>query len=496
MYLYANGVDEWIEVEENVALSKIRFLKSLKLHRNLLRIISNQVSSTGSLVSILEIFGSSSLEEAKSIARETRIRRIFNYRPSIHSISRTLFFGLVLRVYRSHNSNFGYSTKVAHQMIARKTLPEQNIRSQMANNIKPKSYSNSQIEDYWNKQVKASLGKYSYKKLRFSDKKNLTFENATVYANGLIHDRDSAVWIADPSVNKKISFTAGLQKCLVPKSMEGGYALINLSTNVTKQLGDETLFLSSRCSTNYWHAMIEDGCRLMNFINQNGETMDSLVINESTPRAAKEMYELIAPQLKIVYIQEDEGINCDRVTVPVGKTVIYDQPHAGINSIFIPDKSSLLEYRQLVKKKFPNFSQGPLRNIYIQRKSSYRNLFGEQKLIRKLIEQKFEIIDLTNYSVLEQHEIFSNSRKIIGLAGAAWANFIFASQETKFLSLIGQDAAPWDMHQKIAELFDLDYRQLILEHSLDDGLNYSDYLHRNVKITSEQIDEVLYWTNS
>jgi hypothetical protein len=62
--------------------------------------------------------------------------------------------------------------------------------------------------------------------------------------------------------------------------------------------------------------------------------------------------------------------------------------------------------------------------------------------------------------------------------------------------LIGQDAAPWDMHQKIAELFKLDYSQMILEHSLDDTLSYSDYLHRNVKITSEQIDEVLHWANS
>jgi capsular polysaccharide biosynthesis protein len=242
--------------------------------------------------------------------------------------------------------------------------------------------------------------------------------------------------------------------------------------------------------------LLEDGCRLVNFIKQNRQKIGTLVVSESTPQAVIEMYNLIAPGYKIHYISESGAIWGKNVTVPIGKTIIYDQPQMSIDSIFIPDKTNLLEYKKIIESKLPNPTLRPSRKIYIQRRSNFRNIIGERSLIEKLIEIGFEIIDLRALSLLEQYNIFSNSKKIIGLAGAAWANLIFANKETKILSLIGQDAAPWDMHQKIAELFGLEYTQLVLKHSLAKKLNYSDFLHRDVKIEFDQLTHILNWANS
>jgi hypothetical protein len=73
---------------------------------------------------------------------------------------------------------------------------------------------------------------------------------------------------------------------------------------------------------------------------------------------------------------------------------------------------------------------------------------------------------------------------------------MFSPKGTRVLSLIGIDAAPWDMHEVIAKDFGLNYQQLILNHVDGDEFFYSNFLHRDVRVTEDDIARVLSWISS
>ena len=132
----------------------------------------------------------------------------------------------------------------------------------------------------------------------------------------------------------------------------------------------------------------------------------------------------------------------------------------------------------------------------MRRKSGHRLLAGEEELIRRLLELKFAVVDLAELDFMDQAALFFRAEIVIGAAGAGWANLIFSPEGTRVLSLIGIDAAPWDMHEVIARDFGLNYQQLILDHVDGDEIFYANYLHRDVRITEDDIANILTWIYS
>jgi capsular polysaccharide biosynthesis protein len=224
--------------------------------------------------------------------------------------------------------------------------------------------------------------------------------------------------------------------------------------------------------------------------------IQSVILPTNATRVAREIVQAIYPKIEIIGISEHEYIVGEKILIPEGFLTLDDEPRLGTQNTFYYEKQDLSNLR----KKFISVSQPDSNNfgkrIYIKRHSGHRLIEGEERLIENLILNNFTIIDLVLYSFQDQVRIFQNAEILIGAAGAAWANLIFAQKSVRVLSLVGEDAAPWDMHRVIAQDFELEYSQKLLNHSKSKEFFYTNYLHRNVKISNRDIQEVLAWIDS
>ena len=63
----------------------------------------------------------------------------------------------------------------------------------------------------------------------------------------------------------------------------------------------------------------------------------------------------------------------------------------------------------------------------------------------------------------------------------------------RVLSLIGEDASPWDMHKVIATNLGLSYTQFPLQHLDSYELFYTNFLHRDVVLSNSDVEKILEW---
>jgi capsular polysaccharide biosynthesis protein len=111
--------------------------------------------------------------------------------------------------------------------------------------------------------------------------------------------------------------------------------------------------------------------------------------------------------------------------------------YLGSHGIFSPDSFNLIRKRvfsfikKLPEKKYPE-------KIYLKRQLSYRNLKNLKELEQTILNKGYVTIEIEKLSFLEQVSIFKNAKYIIGVSGAAFANLIFASLNTKITILISE----------------------------------------------------------
>jgi capsular polysaccharide biosynthesis protein len=173
--------------------------------------------------------------------------------------------------------------------------------------------------------------------------------------------------------------------------------------------------------------------------------------------------------------------------------ILDDEPRFGVHHTLTYSKGELLELRNEFLSSVRGVKPRVATKFYVRRKSGRRRILGEEELVRQLIANNFEIVDLSELEFEQQVSVFSHAEVVIGAAGAAWANLIFSSKGTRVLSLIGIDAAPWDMHEVIARDFGIKYQQLKLQHVRKEEFFYSNYLHRDVQINQNDIRKVFEW---
>ena len=280
------------------------------------------------------------------------------------------------------------------------------------------------------------------------------------------------------------------------KSMEkDSFVFIKNSFGEIQKLDERThIFLCSRCASNYWHFLIEDAARLVVFKENNlALTNPTIIIPGDATRRSAEIISRIYPQSEILRLENDGYYSGHNVFIPSSHLLLDDEPRFGVSHTFNYSKDHLHKLRSqiLIDGGFPKPKFG--NRFYVRRKSGHRLIAGEEELIRRLLEQNFAVVDLAELDFMDQAALFFRAEIVIGAAGAGWANLIFSPEGTRVLSLIGIDAAPWDMHEVIARDLGLDYQQLILDHVNGDEFFYSNYLHRDVRITEDDIANVFTW---
>jgi capsular polysaccharide biosynthesis protein len=471
--------------------SKIRHLQSLNLSILLLKIITLKSKRSIILSHFFRLFGSSNADEAKLLSgyqgslRDSRL---------LISLKNTLFVGLVIRV----NFRSGRSLSLVDKFILSILLRKVSIQSSLlvsrmtdilqAKNLKlnPRIHESVRYFQETHQPFKVHFGLTSH-----------TARNVKVNSRGIVFDRKGHSYFVDPSIKKEILTNAGLHDLLIRCPDRDSYAyFVKKKYKTVKSLSGSCLVLTSRCSSNYWHFLLEDAVRLNEFKRRNPlMTFNEIVVSDDMVEIGSQVVSLIYPGTELKTISNDQHMLFEEVRIPPSELVLDDSPSFDVSHTFRYNREAVKFFRDeiLQKKKSVNFHSGS--KIYIQRNSGHRVIQGEQELIIQLIDLGFSVIDSAEFEFVEQAQIFENATVLIGLAGAAWANLIFCKEGTRVLSMIGVDASPWDMHEVIASDLGLSYKQCVLHHSTNTHLFYTNFLHRDVVLFKEDISKIIEWVN-
>ena len=97
---------------------------------------------------------------------------------------------------------------------------------------------------------------------------------------------------------------------------------------------------------------------------------------------------------------------------------------------FLKKKDSFKILNTLKNKNIRN------EKIYISRQNcSCRNIINESDIIAKLKKLNFRIVDLNDFDIFQQIDLFSNSSVIISATGSALANLVFCNPGTKVFEI-------------------------------------------------------------
>ena len=142
-------------------------------------------------------------------------------------------------------------------------------------------------------------------------------------------------------------------------------------------------------------------------------------------------------------------------------------------------------------------NENPQDKIFVTRQNaSYRNLVNESDLIQQLKPLGFRVVDLNNFDIFEQIDIFSNSKYIISPTGSALANIVFCNAGSTIIEITPQYNFDYEdyfklRYKSIAELLNL--KHIYIE---ADSVSI-DKIEKNIesKISTKILNESNYYKN-
>ena len=134
-----------------------------------------------------------------------------------------------------------------------------------------------------------------------------------------------------------------------------------------------------------------------------------------------------------------------------------------------------------------------LRNekIYISRQNcSYRNIINESDIIEKLKKLNFRIVDLNDFDIFQQIELFSNASVIITATGSALANLVFCNPGTKIFEISPKYKYEYENNFKtrysyIADILNLKWKKINADPVNIKSIDKKSKLIINAKIIKE-----------
>lgn len=362
--------------------------------------------------------------------------------------------------------------------------------------LTPKS-SNRSFETLRNQSIRTLNSVFTLETLFTSSSE--TFQTkVTVFSDGLFRLVDGKLSTSDQSLSNSKLFVAGLSSRLIRLKRSSNLVLLRRTKNLdVLEIGGVVCNLTSRCASNYWHSLIEDVGRYVWYLERNGSSsFDKIIISKNMSPAAVQALRMLAPEKEIVQLGTDSMVETAQMISPMGMISLYDEPTLNINHTFQVQNDYILNLRNWLLK-LPSLTPNLSREcIYITRNSPVRRLQSEEELIFQLESEGVEIFDFSTLSFENQFEVIRSAKKIIGVAGAAWANIVMASTETAFLSIVGVDAANWDLHAKIAQFCGVPYQQLVVQQERSKALFYSDYMHSDLILSKNDLKDILDWAKS
>jgi capsular polysaccharide biosynthesis protein len=122
------------------------------------------------------------------------------------------------------------------------------------------------------------------------------------------------------------------------------------------------------------------------------------------------------------------------------------------------------EFRQFLLSALPPVESASPRHIFLDRRTASRG-YNSDAVRRMLAERGFVAVDPSEFSFAEQMSLFASAETLVGPTGAAWANLLFVSPETKSLYWTPQQFAGGQVWSSLAAVAGSSVRELTYPHS-------------------------------
>jgi hypothetical protein len=208
--------------------------------------------------------------------------------------------------------------------------------------------------------------------------------------------------------------------------------------------------ISSLQHDNYYHWMFQILPRF-EVLQRYGIDPDYYVVNTNTPFQKE--------SLQILHISEDRILN------PTNST------HIEADELIVP---SLLEFSDItspqsrachyLRSKFlqKNLPKRSDRALYITRDdANVRRVLNEQEIREELIDNGFEVVSLSSFTLRQQVEMFSEARIIVAPHGAGLTNAVFCEKGSVLIEFMPKGWVVPNYFHRLARIVGMEYYRIV-----------------------------------
>lgn len=253
-----------------------------------------------------------------------------------------------------------------------------------------------------------------------------SMKNVTVFGRSdLVFDLDSKEIIADI-----LRFPNAPIVDLTFNQMIMGHnskiAVTNFSYNDVQQFSEAIVFLSAT-SNAFGHWFFEHLPRLEMLLANSKLRSVPLLVDEGLHKNHIEtLYKIVGTGRPIEFISKDCRVNISKAYILSNRTFMPTlmRPHAEASIHDAPVAISVFEF--LRSKLGPPPKSTGLRLYLARRHSTWRKLVNENEIIQVVRERGFEVVDAENISFDVLSGLVAQANVIVGPAGSAMNNTVFA----------------------------------------------------------------------
>jgi hypothetical protein len=303
-------------------------------------------------------------------------------------------------------------------------------------------------------------------------------------------------WIVhEPAAHPRFGNVAGLREVLRSSSKEGTVVVRDLAEGVGHV--DEAFLLGGRCSSNYYHFLVEYLPRLLEFDRSGLEVGIPILVSDNMPYQHFEALQaLVRPGQRILLVGRNHRLKVKRLHVPTTSTYLPDdfgKPYWAYSALS-------LDHIAFLRQGLLGWAQGqeiPHRlgeRIFLSRlRNPGRALSNEQSIARALKRQGFAVVYPEYLSLAEQIMLFRTSRIIVGPTGAAFTNMVFGGPGLRALGLISARNADFCSFSNLARAAEARFAHLAGTpvHPRDWYPDEESYAHASFGIDERSLDRAL-----
>jgi hypothetical protein len=223
-------------------------------------------------------------------------------------------------------------------------------------------------------------------------------------------------------------------------------AMYKLHLPPIQHISGRVAIMNSLWPDNYYHWMFDILPRF-EFLHRSGLIPDRYVINTNTSFQKESLQTLSIPSFKILSPTKDAHIEADELIVPSLPGPVFG------------GQSPQLQACEYLRKTFlqTERTKKPHRALYITRSDAEeRRVINEVEILEELFDNGFEVISLSNLPLVQQVELFSEAKIIVGSHGAGLTNVVFC-QPSSVLIEFRPEWRKRDYFEKLARLVGMEY---------------------------------------